>query len=83
MLLSDYHKDIGCNCSTSIELTFDSFPINVNIEKNKETDQFEVEIRNFIGEKIVRRITIRPGVDVEISKNTKDELQLLGNVSGI
>tara|TARA_R110002003_G_scaffold232_10_gene16801 strand:- start:33731 stop:34123 length:393 start_codon:yes stop_codon:yes gene_type:complete len=40
------------------------FPINVNIEKNKETDAFEVEIRNF----------------VEASKNQKDELQLSGNV---
>ncbi|ORY16955.1 major facilitator superfamily domain-containing protein [Clohesyomyces aquaticus] len=55
------------------------FPINVNLEKNKETDCFEVEIRNFIGEKIVRRVVMRPGVFVEASKNTKDELQLSGN----
>ncbi|KAJ5226756.1 uncharacterized protein N7469_006762 [Penicillium citrinum] len=39
------------------------FPINVNIEKNPETDRAEVEIRNFLGEKYVRR----------------DELQLSGN----
>jgi hypothetical protein len=57
------------------------FPINVNIEKNNETDCFEVEIRNFIGEKLVRRVAMRPGVDVEASKNQKDELQLSGNVS--
>jgi large subunit ribosomal protein L9e len=57
------------------------FPINVNIEKNSATDQYEVEIRNFIGEKIVRKIVCRPGVDVEVSKNQKDELLLLGNVS--
>ncbi|KAF1990741.1 ribosomal protein L6 [Aulographum hederae CBS 113979] len=55
------------------------FPINVNIEKNGETGQFEVEIRNFIGEKIVRRVIMAPGVDVEASKNQKDELQLTGN----
>jgi hypothetical protein len=61
-------------------LTWLSFPINVNIEKNKETDQFEVEIRNFVGEKLVRRVTMRPGVHVEPSKNQKDELQLTGNV---
>jgi hypothetical protein len=61
-------------------LTWPSFPINVNIEKNKETDQFEVEIRNFVGEKLVRRVTMRPGVNVEPSKNQKDELQLTGNV---
>jgi hypothetical protein len=57
-----------------------SFPINVNIEQNKNTDNFEVEIRNFIGEKIVRRVTMRPGVNVEASANQKDELQLTGNV---
>jgi hypothetical protein len=57
------------------------FPINVNIEKNNETDQYEVEIRNFIGEKLVRRVVMRPGVNVEASKNQKDELQLTGNVS--
>jgi len=55
------------------------FPINVNIEKNNETGCFEVEIRNFIGEKIVRRVVMRPGVDVEISKAQKDELILFGN----
>ncbi|KAL2042891.1 hypothetical protein N7G274_004651 [Stereocaulon virgatum] len=55
------------------------FPINVNLEKNPETGLFEVEIRNFIGEKIIRRVTMLPGVDVEASKNMKDEIQLTGN----
>ncbi|KAK1773296.1 ribosomal protein L6, alpha-beta domain-containing protein [Copromyces sp. CBS 386.78] len=55
------------------------FPINVNVEKNAETGNFEVEIRNFIGEKIVRRVVMQPGVDVEISKSQKDELVLSGN----
>jgi hypothetical protein len=58
-----------------------SFPINVNLDKNKETDCWEVEIRNFIGEKLVRRVTMRPGVEVAASQNQKDELQLSGNVS--
>lgn len=34
---------------------------------------------NFIGEKIVRRVTMQPGVDVEPSKNVKDEIQITGN----
>ncbi|KAK5655019.1 hypothetical protein OQA88_6778 [Cercophora sp. LCS_1] len=55
------------------------FPINVNIEKNAETGLFQVEIRNFIGEKIVRNVVMQPGVDVEISKAQKDELILSGN----
>jgi ribosomal protein L6P/L9E len=33
---------------------------------------------NFIGEKIVRKVIMHPGVDVEPSKNQKDELQLTG-----
>ncbi|KAK4634878.1 60S ribosomal protein L9-B [Fulvia fulva] len=55
------------------------FPINVNLEKNSETGLWQVEIRNFLGEKIVRHVTMQPGVDVEASKNVKDELQLSGN----
>ena len=35
--------------------------------------------RNFIGEKINRRVTMMEGVDIEISKNQKDELTLTGN----
>ena len=32
-----------------------------------------------MGEKLVRNVTMQPGVDVEASKNVKDELQLTGN----
>lgn len=35
--------------------------------------------RNFIGEKIVRRVVMHEGVDVEISKAQKDELILSGS----
>jgi len=35
--------------------------------------------RNFIGEKIVRKVTMHSGVEVEASKNQKDEIQLIGN----
>ncbi|KAK0628160.1 ribosomal protein L6, alpha-beta domain-containing protein [Bombardia bombarda] len=55
------------------------FPINVNVEKSNDTGLWTVEIRNFIGEKIVRRITMQNGVDVEISKAQKDELVVFGN----
>lgn len=55
------------------------FPINVNVEKDAESGNFVVEIRNFIGEKIVRRVQMHEGVDVEASKNQKDELTLTGN----
>ncbi|KAH8174022.1 ribosomal protein l6 domain-containing protein [Sarocladium implicatum] len=55
------------------------FPINVSLDKDNETGLWQVEIRNFIGEKIVRRVTMQPGVDVEASKAQKDELILSGN----
>jgi len=55
------------------------FPINVNIDTNKETGLPEVEIRNFLGEKLTRRIKMRPGVGVNISSKQKDELILHGN----
>ncbi|KAI9727528.1 MAG: hypothetical protein M1828_006470 [Chrysothrix sp. TS-e1954] len=55
------------------------FPINVNIDKNSETELYEVEIRNFIGEKIVRRVVMQSGVTVEASKNVKDQLEVTGN----
>ncbi|KAJ1967655.1 60S ribosomal protein L9B [Dispira parvispora] len=51
------------------------FPINVNITGDGKT----VEIRNFLGEKVVRRITLLDGVSCEISTAQKDELILSGN----
>ncbi|CCX31931.1 ribosomal protein L6, alpha-beta domain-containing protein [Pyronema domesticum] len=53
------------------------FPINVNIESVEGTPV--VEVRNFLGEKIVRRVTLLPGVEVETSANVKDEIVLSGN----
>jgi len=35
--------------------------------------------RNFLGEKLIRHVTMRPGVDVVASKNTKDQIELTGN----
>lgn len=35
--------------------------------------------RNYLGEKVVRRVTMQPGVDVVASKNVKDQLELTGN----
>ncbi|CAG8543026.1 7764_t:CDS:2 [Funneliformis mosseae] len=51
------------------------FPINVHISDTGN----EVEIRNFLGEKVIRRVKMLPGVEIQISANQKDELILTGN----
>jgi len=51
------------------------FPINVAIT-NKDT---RVEIRNFLGEKVVRVVDALPGVKVSRSSDIKDEIVLEGN----
>ncbi len=38
-----------------------------------------MEIRNFLGEKIIRQIPLREGVTAVISDNVKDEIVLSGN----
>jgi large subunit ribosomal protein L9e len=50
------------------------FPINVGVEKDGKL----VEVRNFLGEKRVRKVTMRNDTKAVISK-VKDELILEGN----
>jgi len=51
------------------------FPINASIGGDKDT----IEIRNFLGEKKVRKVEMLPGVTVTRSEKVKDELILDGN----
>ena len=50
------------------------FPININIA----ADGTSMEIRNFLGEKVVRRIGMLEGVKVAVT-GVKDEISLTGN----
>jgi len=58
-----------------MRLVYAHFPININIDGKGG----KVEIRNFLGEKRVRIVTMLPGVNLERSAAVKDELVLTGN----
>ena len=54
-----------------LKAVYAHFPINVAV--NNHTD---VEIRNFLGEKIVRKIKMLPGVKCGIVAGAKDEIEV-------
>ena len=58
-----------------VRLVYAHFPVNVNIEGGNKI----VEIRNFLGEKRVRRVTMLEGVKIDRSPAIKDELLIEGN----
>ena len=51
------------------------FPINVAIQEGGSL----VEVRNFLGEKYIRRVRMPAGVKAEMSPAQKDEICVLGN----
>lgn len=57
-----------------MRLVYAHFPISTNILN----DGTVIEIRNFLGESVVRRIRMLEGVKVENSTTLKDEIILTG-----
>merc|ERR1712055_874332 len=51
------------------------FPINCVITEGGTL----IEVRNFLGEKFIRKVRMHPGVTVENSKGQKDELIVQGS----
>lgn len=58
-----------------MRLVYAHFPINCIIQENGQ----KLEIRNFLGEKLVRHVEMLDGVTIAESKSQKDELVLVGN----
>eukprot|EP01116_Phalansterium_solitarium_P003595 TRINITY_DN14408_c0_g1_i1.p2 TRINITY_DN14408_c0_g1~~TRINITY_DN14408_c0_g1_i1.p2 ORF type:complete len:189 (+),score=71.68 TRINITY_DN14408_c0_g1_i1:69-635(+) len=58
-----------------MRLVYAHFPINCNILDDSKV----IEIRNFLGEKIIRRVEMLEGVTIVRSEKVKDELILTGN----
>mmetsp|Transcript_37253 Transcript_37253/g.49013 ORF Transcript_37253/g.49013 Transcript_37253/m.49013 type:complete len:193 (+) Transcript_37253:42-620(+) len=59
-----------------LRFAYAHFPINVQIGKGVSP---LVEIRNFLGERRVRRIQMLPGVTAELADGIKDTMYLTGN----
>jgi len=56
-----------------MRFVYSHFPINVSVSGNT------VEIRNFLGEKRVRRVEIPEGVEYVRTADVKDQIELSGN----
>lgn len=59
-----------------MRLVYAHFPINLIID---ESHNDQIEIKNFIGQRQVRRLKLLPGVSISKSTTVKDEFILEGN----
>ena len=56
-----------------MRFVYSHFPINVSLSGNT------IEIRNFLGEKLVRKVPLLEGVSYVRSADVKDQIELVGN----
>ena len=73
--ISNLIKGVTCGYKYKMRAVYAHFPINCAISENGGL----VEVRNFLGEKFIRRVRMHEGVKCENSKDQKDELILTGN----
>ena len=57
-----------------MKLVYSHFPINLAVSDDKT----HLEIRNFLGEKLIRYVDMKPGCKVDVT-GEKDELKVEGN----
>jgi large subunit ribosomal protein L9e len=73
--LANLMKGVTLGFRYKMRLVYAHFPINVIVGDDKRS----VDIRNFLGEKVVRVVKMLDGVTIQLSTAQKDELILEGN----
>ncbi|XP_022100359.1 60S ribosomal protein L9-like [Acanthaster planci] len=68
-------KGVTLGFKYKMRCVYAHFPINCAIQEENKL----LEVRNFLGEKFVRRVYMKEGVKVSASAKVKDELILEGN----
>merc|ERR1711912_199827 len=73
--ISNMSKGVTLGFRYKLRAAYAHFPINCTVVQGGEL----LEVRNFLGEKFLRKVPMAEGVTVEISKAQKDELYVNGN----
>merc|ERR1712158_141078 len=73
--ISNMSKGVTLGFRYKLRVAYAHFPINCTVVQGGAL----LEVRNFLGEKFLRKVPMSPGVSVEISKAQKDELYVNGN----
>merc|ERR1712020_394107 len=73
--INNMFKGVTLGFQYKMRAVYAHFPINCAISEEGTL----VEVRNFLGEKYIRKVKMAPGVTVENSKAQKDELIVSGN----
>merc|ERR1712071_586937 len=73
--ISNMVKGVTVGFQYKMRAVYAHFPINCVISNNSKT----VEIRNFLGEKYIRKVEMAPGVTIAASAKMKDEFVIEGN----
>ena len=73
--ISNMFKGVTYGFQYKMRAVYAHFPINCAISEQGSL----IEIRNFLGEKYIRRVKMEEGVTVQSSKAMKDQLILEGN----
>merc|ERR1712080_204775 len=72
--IKNMFKGLTLGYQYKMSAVYAHFPINCAITEGGTL----IEVRNFLGEKFIRKVRMHPGVTVENSKNQKDELIVQG-----